>query len=90
MAIARLLSVTVSMAADNKGMPSSIRWVSRVRVSQSAGRRTEDAAGFSSTSSKVSASRIACQLVGFEGGPTSYRSTGGESKRGIPPRPPRR
>ncbi len=52
MAIARLASVTVSMAADTIGMASEIERVSFVAVSVSPG-ITEDAAGFSSTSSKV-------------------------------------
>src|SRR6476469_4857091 len=57
MAIARPASVTVSMAAEISGMPSSIVWVSLVRVSTWEG-RTSDAAGTSSTSSKVRASGI--------------------------------
>ncbi len=54
MAIARRASVTVSMAAEMIGMPSRIDRVRRVDVSASPG-RTLDAAGRSSTSSKVSA-----------------------------------
>jgi hypothetical protein len=50
--MARALSVTVSMAADISGIPSSIDLVNRVRVSVCAG-RTEDSAGTSRTSSKV-------------------------------------
>jgi hypothetical protein len=57
MAMASADSVTVSIAADTSGMPSSMVLVIRVRVSQSAG-STEDARGSSSTSSKVRASRI--------------------------------
>src|SRR5580765_1203209 len=56
-AIARAPSVTVSIAADMSGMPSSISRVMRVRVSVSPGRML-DAAGTSITSSKVSACRI--------------------------------
>ena len=56
-AIARLASVTVSMAAEISGMPSSISRVSRVRTSTSAG-RTAEYAGASRTSSNASASRI--------------------------------
>ena len=48
------LSVTVSMAAEISGMPSSMVEVSRVLVSVSFG-RTAEAAGTSRTSSKVSA-----------------------------------
>ncbi len=57
MAMARPASVTVSMAAEMSGMPSSTVLVSLVRVSTWEG-RTSDAAGTSSTSSKVSASRM--------------------------------
>ena len=57
-AIASPASVTVSIAAEISGMPSSISRVSRVPTSTSAG-RTSEWAGSSSTSSKVSASRIA-------------------------------
>ena len=57
MAIANALSVTVSIAADISGMPRLTALVRRVRVSASAG-RTEEAAGTSKTSSKVSAWRI--------------------------------
>src|SRR4029077_8403477 len=56
-AIASALSVTVSIAAEISGMPSSISRVSRVAVSVSAG-KMPDAAGTSITSSKVSACRI--------------------------------
>ena len=55
MAIAMAASVTVSIAADISGMPSSMVRVSRVRVSVWLG-RTAEAAGFRRTSSKVSAS----------------------------------
>src|SRR5271166_3485013 len=57
MAIASAPSVTVSIAAETSGMPSSISRVSLVRVSVSPGRIPE-AAGTSITSSKVSACRI--------------------------------
>ena len=57
MAIASAPSVTVSIAAEISGMPSSISRVMRVRVSVSPGRML-DAAGTSITSSKVSACRI--------------------------------
>src|SRR4051794_2905823 len=57
MAMASGASVTVSMAAEMSGMPSSIVLVSRVRVSTWEG-RTSEAAGTSSTSSKVRASRM--------------------------------
>ena len=56
-AIASALSVTVSIAAETSGMPSSISRVSRVRVSVSPG-MIADAAGTSITSSKVRACRI--------------------------------
>ena len=52
MAIAMRPSVTVSMAADRMGSASSISRVRRVRMLTAAG-STADAAGFSSTSSKV-------------------------------------
>ena len=55
MAIAMAASVTVSIAADISGMPSSMVRVSRVRTSVWLG-RTAEAAGFRRTSSKVSAS----------------------------------
>ena len=51
-AIASLASVTVSMAAEMMGMRNSMELVSRVRVETSEG-STVDAAGMSSTSSKV-------------------------------------
>ena len=57
-AIARLASVTVSIAAEISGMPSSISRVSRVPTSTSFGSTSENA-GSSRTSSKVRASRIA-------------------------------
>ncbi len=63
MAMAILLSVTVSMAEDTSGMPSSMELVRRVRVSTSVG-STLDAAGVSSTSSKVRASRISMPTSG--------------------------
>src|SRR6266480_2632227 len=53
-AIASAPSVTVSIAAEISGMPSSISRVMRVRVSVSAG-STLEAAGTSMTSSNVSA-----------------------------------
>src|SRR5580765_9074571 len=56
-AMARPASVTVSIAAEMSGMPSSIVLVSLVRVSTWEG-RTSEAAGTSSTSSKVRASRM--------------------------------
>ena len=56
-AIARPASVTVSMAAERSGMPSSTVLVRRVRVSTCPG-RTSEAAGTSRTSSKVRASRM--------------------------------
>ena len=55
MAIASPASVTVSIAADTKGMPSVMLRVKRVEVSAWAG-RTFEAAGLSKTSSKVRAS----------------------------------
>ena len=55
-AIASRPSVTVSIAEDKSGMPSSIERVNRVLVSAWLG-RTADSAGSSRTSSKVSASR---------------------------------
>jgi hypothetical protein len=55
MAIAMLASVTVSIAADISGMPSSMVRVSRVLVSVWLG-STAEAAGFRRTSSNVSAS----------------------------------
>src|SRR5678816_1606375 len=57
MAMARPASVTVSMAADTSGMPSSTVLVRRVRVSTWPG-RTSEAPGTSNTSSKVRASRM--------------------------------
>ena len=57
MAMASGASVTVSMAAEINGMPSSMRRVRRVRVSTWPG-NTLEAAGTSKTSSNVSASRI--------------------------------
>src|SRR4051794_33389044 len=57
MAMASADSVTVSIAAETRGIPSSIARVSRVRVLVSVG-RTEEAAGVSSTSSNVNACRI--------------------------------
>ena len=57
MAIARPDSVTVSMAAEIRGMPSSMVRVRRVRVSTCPG-STEEAAGTSNTSSNVKASRM--------------------------------
>src|SRR4051794_25882615 len=57
MAMAKPASVTVSMAAEMSGMPSSTVLVSFVRVSTWEG-RTSEAAGTSSTSSKVRASRM--------------------------------
>ena len=57
MAIARWLSVTVSMAAESNGIPSSIDLVSLVRVLVLAG-KTSDSAGSSKISSKVRPSRI--------------------------------
>ena len=55
MAMARRLSVTVSIAADMRGMPSGISRVSRVRSATSEG-STCEYAGSSRTSSKVRAS----------------------------------
>src|ERR1700749_2486238 len=57
MAMARPASVTVSMAAEISGMPSSTDLVRRVRVSAWAGSISE-APGTSNTSSKVRASRM--------------------------------
>ena len=57
MAIAILLSVTVSIADDKSGMFIAIDWVTCVRVSAVDGNTTE-APGTNRTSSKVSASRI--------------------------------
>ena len=54
MAMARLASVTVSMAEETIGMLSAIARVSRVRMSTSDG-ITSDGPGLSSTSSKVNA-----------------------------------
>ena len=62
--MASWLSVTVSIAADINGMFSDIRRVSRVCVLASDG-KTEDAAGFSNTSSKVSASGMDLILSGM-------------------------
>ena len=56
-AMASLLSVTVSMAAETSGMPSLIVRVKRVSVLASVG-KTDDAWGTSRTSSKVNASLI--------------------------------
>ena len=55
MAIAMRASVTVSIAEEMIGMLSAMSRVMRVRISTSAG-STSDRPGFSSTSSKVSAS----------------------------------
>lgn len=55
--MARLLSVTVSMAAEINGMLSEIVLVNREDVLICAG-RTEEKAGTSKTSSKVRASGI--------------------------------
>ena len=55
MAIAMAASVTVSMADDISGMPSSMVRVSLVRTSVWLG-STAEAAGFRRTSSNVSAS----------------------------------
>ena len=57
MVMAIWLSVTVSMAEESSGMPSSMVEVSLVLVSAEVG-RTAEAAGSNKTSSKVSASRI--------------------------------
>ena len=57
MTIAMSASVTVSIAEDSTGMSSAMSRVSRVRVSAWLG-STDDAAGYSSTSSKVRPSRM--------------------------------
>src|ERR1700691_4146440 len=69
-AIASLLSVTVSMAAEMRGMPSEIVRVRRAEMSTSAG-STEDAAGTSSTSSNVNAS-LNCAIAMY----TKWRGQG--------------
>ena len=66
MAIAMRLSVTVSIAELSSGMFSAIDLVTRVRVSAVDG-NTLDAAGTSSTSSKVRASRISILHLGLHG-----------------------
>src|SRR5258707_8753971 len=66
-AIAKALSVTVSIAAEISGMPRLISRVNRVPVSVSAGRIPE-AAGTSITSSKVNACRISIGRLLSDGG----------------------
>src|SRR5438132_2599417 len=66
-AIAKALSVTVSIAAEISGIPRLISRVSRVAVSVSAG-RMPDAAGTSITSSKVNACRISIGRLLSDGG----------------------
>jgi hypothetical protein len=61
-AMARRPSVTVSMAAETMGMFSEMLRVRHVRVSACAG-STDDLPGKSSTSSKVSPSRIAPSII---------------------------
>src|SRR5258708_8939024 len=73
MAMARADSVTVSMAAEIKGMPRSTGRVSRVRVLVSVG-RTAEAAGVSSTSSNVNACRISKAAPVRQGGVALYTS----------------
>ena len=79
MAMASPASVTVSIAAEISGMPSSMVLVMRVLVSTWPG-MTSEAAGTSSTSSKVSASRMfkeAPPPIGLEpGGNTSESGFG--------------
>ena len=67
MAMARRLSVTVSIAAETRGMLRPISRVNRVAVSTWVG-MTSDAAGCSKTSSKVSPSRISMRLSVLRGG----------------------
>src|SRR6476660_527305 len=66
MAIHKGASVTVSMAAEISGIPSSIVFVRRVRVSTWPG-STVEAAGTRRTSSNVSASRMFKGATLFEG-----------------------
>ena len=67
MAMASRLSVTVSMAADTRGMFRLISRVNRVAVSTWVG-ITSDGPGSSKTSSKVSPSRISMRLSVLRGG----------------------
>ena len=60
--IAIRLSVTVSIAELKSGMLRAIDWVTKVRVSTVLG-STLEAAGTSSTSSKVRASRISMRVL---------------------------
>ena len=66
MAMARRLSVTVSMAEDSSGMFSLMSRVSWVETSTIAGMNS-DAPGSSKTSSKVSPSRISIGSLRFAG-----------------------
>ncbi len=67
MAMARRLSVTVSMAADTRGMFRPISRVNFVTVFTWVG-ITSDGPGSSKTSSKVSPSRISMRLSVLRGG----------------------
>ena len=75
MAMAMPASVTVSIAADAIGTESSMSRAIRVEVSTSFG-RTDDAAGTSSTSSKVSASvpNLAAVSASFPGRGAPWRN----------------
>src|SRR6267378_1457043 len=85
MAMAMRLSVTVSMAEESSGMPSSMVAVRRVCVLVSVG-RTAEAAGSNNTSSKVSASRICMpHLEPGNGAPSYTRNPRSQGEAGIPP-----
>ena len=74
MAIAILLPVTVSIAAEIKGTPSFMFLVRWVEVSTSEG-KTLDAAGTKSTSSKVKPSRMRIIFPQINNGFMNYESS---------------